>query len=64
MVALYFVGLFASYLLVLRREGKRFPWGTMILVLVGLIAIAGGIVAMLIFYYHYHFIQKWPFLVK
>ena len=26
MVGLYFVGLFASYLLVLNREGQRFPW--------------------------------------
>ena len=26
MVLLYFVGVFASYLLVLSRENKRFPW--------------------------------------
>ena len=26
MCALYFVGVFCGYLLVLRREGKKFPW--------------------------------------
>ena len=29
MTALYFVGVFVSYLLVLRREGKQFPWKRM-----------------------------------
>ena len=64
MIALYFLGLFASYLLVLRREGKKFPWWIVWLVILGVLLIAAGIFAMLIYHYHFHLIQKWPFLIK
>jgi len=64
MVALFFVGVFASYLLVLRREGKKFPWMTVVLVFLGLLIASGGSIALLIYRYHYHFISKWPYLVK
>lgn len=64
MVGLYFVGLLASYLLILKREGRKFPWGILVLSVLGIVALAAVIVAVMIFYYHYHFIQKWPFLVK
>jgi sec-independent protein translocase protein TatC len=63
MCALYFVGVFASYLLVLRREGRRFPWITALGIVLALLLItAAGYVA--INYYHVHFIRKWPFLAK
>lgn len=64
MVALYFVGLLASYLLILKREGKKFPWGILALSVLGIVVLAAGIIAVMILYYHYHFIQKWPFLIK
>lgn len=41
MILLYFVGVFAGYLLVLSREGKRFPWH-IVLMIVGAIALAVG----------------------
>lgn len=44
MVLLYFVGIFASYLLVLSRENKRFPWMKFLLaVLIPLVLIAAGL---------------------
>ena len=64
MVLLYFIGVFASYLLVLKREGKSFPWKAIGLTLLGVLLAGGGAVAALIYQYHYHFVQKWPFLVK
>jgi sec-independent protein translocase protein TatC len=64
MVALFFVGVFASYLLVIRREGRKFPWLLVSLVVVGLLLAVGGSVAVLMYRYHYHFIQHWPFFVK
>jgi len=64
MVGLYFVGLFASYLLVLRREGKKFPWGMIALVFLGILVLAAGVVALLIYRYHFHWIMKWPFLTQ
>lgn len=64
MVLLYFVGVFASYLLVLSREGKRFPWSKVLFVVVGLAATfaAGAYMAMSV--YGYKWIWTWPFLTK
>lgn len=64
MCALFFVGVFASYLLVLRRENKKFPWGKVLLVLVGLVVVAAVIVLLLITRYHFHVIPNWPYLAK
>ncbi len=58
---LYFVGLFASYLLVLRREGKGFPWKIVILMTLGILAVAAGLLWLAMVRYHYHFISHWPF---
>ena len=63
MVMLFFVGVFASYLLVLRREKKKFPWRNVLLVLLGLLLVAAGVVALFIYRYHYHFAPKWPYFV-
>ena len=61
---LFFVGIFASYLLTLSREGKRFPWRkscdhrrTVALAIAGLIYFA-------ITKYGYHLVQHWPFLTR
>lgn len=64
MVMLFFVGVFASYLLVLRREGKKFPWTKILLVLLGFLAGAAIVVGVLVYRYHFHLVTKWPFLVK
>jgi sec-independent protein translocase protein TatC len=64
MVMLYFVGLFAAYLLVLRREERKLPWARALIFIAALLAGAGAALAILIFRYHYHFINHWPFLVK
>lgn len=64
MILLYFVGVFASYLLVLHREGERFPWRKILYVLAGLAALAGATVAVYLLRFGYHWVWKWPFLVK
>jgi sec-independent protein translocase protein TatC len=64
MSALFFVGVFASYLLVLRREKRKFPWGTVLLVLVGLVVVAAVIVFLLITRYQFHVIPNWPYLSR
>src|SRR5450755_1280147 len=64
MVALFFVGVFVSYLLVLKREGKSFPWKLIALVSLGLLLAMGGSLALLVYRYHYHFVQKWPYLTN
>ena len=64
MVMLFFVGVFASYLLVIRREGRKFPWRNVVLVLLGVLLISAGVVAYFVYRYHYHFVAKWPYFVK
>src|SRR6266446_2431978 len=64
MCLLFFVGVFASYLLVLKREGRRFPWIKVILfTLLALLAIA-AIIYYVLLKLHYHPIGHWPFFAK
>jgi sec-independent protein translocase protein TatC len=63
MCALYFVGVFASYLLVLKREGRRFPWKRalpIILIVLVVVAVFYAVVT----YFHLHFLRQWPFLTR
>ena len=64
MIALYFVGLLASYLLVLHRENKRLPWGIMLSVLLGIILLLAGCLFVAITRFGFHFVNQWPFLVR
>lgn len=64
MCLLFFLGVFASYLLVLKRENRRFPWKALALWLIALAVVVGGAVALLVIEFHAHFIRHWPFLVR
>jgi sec-independent protein translocase protein TatC len=64
MVALFFVGVFASYLLVMKREGKQFPWGRVILIGAALLLASAGALALLVYRYHYHFLTHWPYFSR
>jgi sec-independent protein translocase protein TatC len=61
---LYFVGIFASYMLVLKREGKRFPWKPVLLVAFAVAAVVAGLMWLAAVRYHYHFVAHWPFFVR
>ncbi len=63
MCALYFVGVFLSYLIVLRREGQKFPWrqaAKIVLIAVAVLAILYGLVS----FFHLHFLREWPFIKR
>ncbi|BDC48150.1 hypothetical protein F183_A04660 [Bryobacterales bacterium F-183] len=64
MMLLFFVGVFASYLLELNREGKKFPWKWVILSLLVVLALAGGGVWLAVTKYGYKLIPYWPFLTQ
>lgn len=64
MCLLYFVGVFAAYLLVLKREGKKFPWGKVILFTVAAILVMAAIAYYVLIKLHYHPIGHWPFFIK
>ncbi len=65
MCALFFIGVFAAYLLVLKREGKKFPWPKVLGVLLLVILLLAGIAhVVLVRLLHYHLANHWPFYLK
>lgn len=64
MTVLYYVGVFAGYIVVLKREGKPLPWGVFTLVFLGFVLLAAGIVYVLIARYGFKIVQHWPFLTQ
>jgi len=64
MVLLYFVGIFASYLLVLRREHRRFPWGKLLIVLAVVLLLVAGVFYLSVTRFGFRFVPNWPFLMR
>lgn len=64
MLVLFFVGVFASYLLVLHRENRRFPWLKLLYVLVIVLAALVGAMYVAVVRYGYHLVPVWPYLTK
>jgi sec-independent protein translocase protein TatC len=63
MCLLYFVGIGASFILVMRREGKSFPWKKFIAIVVTILVLIALTVSAIL-YFHLHFVKKWPFLTQ
>ena len=64
MVLLYFAGVFASYLLVLKREGQKFPWSKVFYVLAVLAVAVAAVLWLLTTKYGFHWLAQWPFLSR
>lgn len=64
MTLLYFVGVFGGYLIVLRREGRPFPWLKVLPPILGAIALIAGVIYILVTHYGFKLIQHWPYLTK
>jgi sec-independent protein translocase protein TatC len=64
MVLLYFVGVFASYILWLRRENEKFPWRAFFIWLGSALLICGSTLYLLVAKYGYKLVLHWPFLTK
>jgi sec-independent protein translocase protein TatC len=63
MCALYFVGVFLGYLLVLRREGKQFPWKAMLRITIITVVVVAAIYFVFA-YFHLHWIKQWPYVTR
>jgi sec-independent protein translocase protein TatC len=63
MCLLFYVGIFAGYLLVLHRENRRFPWRVTILIVLGVLLLLAAAIYLAITKYGYHMVPKWPFLI-
>jgi sec-independent protein translocase protein TatC len=55
---------FASYLLVLHREQRRFPWAKALMVLGAVLLLVAGVLYLAITKYGYKPVPHWPFLVR
>jgi len=63
MCLLYFVGVLAGLALVMRREGRKLPWRTL-LVIALIILLVSGVSAFLFIHYHLHLQPKWPYITR
>jgi len=61
---LYFMGLFASYLLVLKREGRSFPWMKVLLWVLAVLMVLAAAAYLAIVRFGYKPVPHWPFLVR
>jgi len=64
MCLLYFVGVFAGYLLNLHRDNRRFPWWIVLLILLAIVIVLAGAGYLAITRYGYEFQWAWPFLTR
>jgi sec-independent protein translocase protein TatC len=64
MCLLFFVGVFASHLLVLKREGRGFPWRTSITIVIGVLLLIAAVTYVSITHFGYKVVPHWPFLVR
>ncbi len=64
MCLLFFVGVGAAYLLELRRDKKRFPWGPVLKYLVYAAAVIGAALYFMHLRYGYHFVRHLPWFVR
>ena len=64
MWALFFVGVLASYLLVLHREKRRFPWKQIGYGLFIALVVIAGVLYLAVTKYGYHLVGHSPFLIR
>jgi sec-independent protein translocase protein TatC len=64
MIILFYIGIFASWILVLHREKRRFPWGTFYKWLGIVIVVLALIAAAAAWKYGYHIVPRWPIFVR
>jgi sec-independent protein translocase protein TatC len=64
MCMLFYVGIFASYLLVLHRENRKFPWRLTLTIVLGVLILLAGAVYVAITRYGYKLVPHVPFLIR
>jgi sec-independent protein translocase protein TatC len=64
MIILFFVGIFASYLLVLNRENRRFPWKLVLKIGGIILLILAAVLYFATIRHGFHWAPHWPFLIR
>jgi len=64
MCLLYFAGVFAGFLLNVHRDERRFPWTTVIIIVLVILMVLAGAGYFAATHYGYQFQPEWPFLTR
>jgi len=64
MCLLFFVGIFASYLLVLSRQGRTFPWRKTLLILGGVLLLLASGLFLAVTRFGIRVVPHWPYLTR
>jgi sec-independent protein translocase protein TatC len=64
MCGLFYVGVFAGYLLVLRRENRTFPWHRVMMIVLVVLLLLALVLSIAIARHMLTLVRHWPFLVR
>ena len=64
MCLLFYVGIFAGYLLVLQRENRRFPWKKAMTIIIPVLLLLALVLYLAITKYGVKVVPHWPFFVR
>jgi len=64
MCLLFYVGIFAGYLLVLHRENRRFPWRKAMTIVLSVLILLAIVLYLAITKYGMKLVPHWPFLTR
>ena len=64
MCLLFYVGIFASYLLVLHRENRKFPWRKVAGIATAVLLVLAGVLYLAITRFGFKLVPHWPFVVR
>jgi sec-independent protein translocase protein TatC len=64
MCLLFYVGIFAGYLLVLNREHRRFPWKKAMTIVLAVLLLLGTVLYLSITKFGMKLVPHWPFLTR
>ena len=64
MCVLFYVGIFAGYLLVLNRENRRFPWKKTMTIVIPVLLLLALVLYLSITKYGMRLVPHWPFLTR
>ncbi len=62
MCLLFYIGIFAGYLVVLHREHRQFPWRKTLTIALGVLLLLAVVLYLAITKFHYKLVPHWPFL--
>jgi sec-independent protein translocase protein TatC len=64
MCLLFYVGIFAGYLLILRREGRKFPWQKIFTIGLIVLSVLSVCLYLAITRHALRLVPHWPFLLR